>query len=76
MALALALPQFDLCWLDCPNLGDLYLYRGEPNLVVCLCRNHRRILEEGQVAGQLEGAPLPPESKSTEWPWQLAGTIL
>lgn len=58
---------FDTCWLDCAKPGYLLI---SGNRVICLCPEHALVLEQGRWDGDYTGAPLPPESRATEWPWQ------
>jgi hypothetical protein len=65
----------DVCSLDCvmadgePTPGHLKVWRGKE---ICLCLAHARVLEAGKVGGSYTGAPLPPDSVATEWPWEPA----
>lgn len=63
----------ELCALDC--LGtDAWLktFRGRE---IILCAPHARTLERGKQGGTYHGAPLPPESRATEWPWMPVRVI-
>ena len=63
---------FDTCWLDCPEPGYL-LVSGVR--IICLCQAHAVALQTGCWHGDYSGAPLPPESQATEWPWQFRSDI-
>lgn len=57
----------DVCWLDCEAPGILEReYHGRH---IILCRPHAQALEEGSYRGDYTGAPLPPDSFATSWPW-------
>lgn len=58
---------FDICWLDCDQPGYL-LVSGSKS--ICLCQAHAIVLQIGCWHGDYAGAPLPPESRATAWPWQ------
>jgi hypothetical protein len=55
------------CALDCPELNAVVKYfRGRE---IILCPGHAHSLEEGKYRGTYAGAPLPADSRATEWPW-------
>lgn len=67
---------YDACWLDCPD-PDGYLKTWHRSQI-CLCMRHLSILEEGKLTypgrggrwtATYRGAPLPPETVATAWPW-------
>lgn len=60
----------DVCWLDCEEPG--VLERRLPGRSITLCRLHAEILERGRYQGSYAGAPLPPDTIATAWPWMLA----
>jgi hypothetical protein len=69
--------SFDMCWLDCSQQGWLHIW-GEPGkdpLCICLCPAHALYLERGRWGSDYSGAPLPPESKATEWPWRPCSEV-
>lgn len=57
----------DLCWMDCSS-EDGRLKRVGSRVIV-LCPYHATVLEAGRVYGSYDGAELPAESTSAEWPW-------
>lgn len=57
----------DLCWLDCESEDGRLKRAG--NAVIVLCPYHATVLESGCAFGSYDGAELPAESTSTEWPW-------
>lgn len=63
--------SWDFCWLDCDRPGFLRIQGGR---CICLCLEHAVLLQAGCWAGDYDGAPLPPESRATAWPWQEAAT--
>ena len=56
----------DLCWLDCDQAGYIKQH-GLREIILCM--RHARLLEAGRFSDAYAGAPLPPDSKATEWPW-------
>jgi len=58
---------YDICWLDCPQPGFLLQHDGR---AICLCLEHALDLQAGCWEGDYTGAPLPPASRATTWPWQ------
>lgn len=68
---------FDLCWMDCSDPGWLKTWKppaGQP-LCICLCDRHALTMEQGVFAGDYTGAPLPPESMASEWPWRYCSEV-
>lgn len=63
---------WDLCWLECNEPG---LRRELEGKVICLCLHHAIFLERGFFNGSYIGAPLPPDSMSTHWPWREAAGV-
>lgn len=57
----------DTCWLDCDAPG--VLEREDLSRRIVLCLEHARGLEGGSYRGDYSGAPLPPGSRATAWPW-------
>jgi hypothetical protein len=73
---------FDLCWMECSDPGWLKTWHtGSPRwgpvaaLCICLCERHALLLEQGSWSGDYSGAPLPPESMATEWPWRYCSEV-
>lgn len=58
---------FDICWLDCDQEGWLLVH---DHRAICLCPEHAFVLQSGCWSGDYSGAPLPPASRATHWPWQ------
>jgi hypothetical protein len=61
------------CSLDCQDPeGWLRSYRGRE---IILCSRHAWVLESGKRGNTYSGAPLPADSRATEWPWLPARLI-
>lgn len=62
---------YDICWLDCPLAGYYrsWVRPGGATWEICLCPEHAVLLEAGVYDGDYWGAPLPPLSWATGWPW-------
>lgn len=56
------------CWLDCEDL-PAYLKRWHHS-EIALCGPHALRLEAGYLNSSYAGAPLPPDSIASAWPWQ------
>jgi len=56
----------ELCSLDCSRDGLLKHWHHSE---IILCEPHALCLESGRVNSTYAGAPLPPDSAATEWPW-------
>jgi hypothetical protein len=56
----------EICSLDCT--GDA-LHKRWHHSEILLCERHALVLEAGRVNATYSGAPLPPETRATEWPW-------
>lgn len=55
------------CALDCQeNDAQVKYFRGRE---IILCSAHAASLEAGKYRGTYAGAPLPEDSRATEWPW-------
>lgn len=65
----LLLREADICWLDCPEPAFCYRIRGRSQHIV-LCLRHAMVLQAGAWRGDYSGAPVPPDSRATAWPWQ------
>jgi hypothetical protein len=62
-------PAGEFCSLDCPETTGLVVKRWHHSDIL-LCTPHARLLQSGYVNHTYAGAPLPAESRATEWPWQ------
>lgn len=67
------LAEPDICWMDCstPATVQREVRSRFGNLVrIVLCEYHALYLEAGRWGEDYGGAPLPPESRASTWPWQ------
>ena len=59
--------HLDICYLDCAEPGFTKVVRGSE---ICLCVDDAMVLENGSWGEDYAGAPLPPASRATRWPWR------
>jgi hypothetical protein len=61
------------CWLDCTEPGYRREWTDKHGVAweICLCLLDAEVLERGMWGGDYTGAPLPVDSKASEWPWYL-----
>jgi hypothetical protein len=58
----------ETCWLDCSVSPALH--KQWHHSEIALCEPHALVLEAGRVNSTYAGAPLPPDSAATAWPWR------
>jgi hypothetical protein len=63
---------WDVCYLECGEPGYLRRWTSPDgvDLYIALCLPHAVTLEHGVFNGSYRGAPLPSDSRCTEWPWR------